>query len=39
MEAIMKGIKFNFIMNRYWRNDTANGKGRLIHGDGDIYEG
>ena len=23
----------------YWRNDAANGKGRLIHGDGDIYEG
>ena len=25
--------------HRYWRNDAANGKGRLIHGDGDIYEG
>jgi hypothetical protein len=23
----------------YWRNDKANGKGRLIHSDGDVYEG
>lgn len=23
----------------YWENDMANGKGRLIHSDGDIYEG
>ena len=23
----------------HWINDSANGKGRLIHGDGDIYEG
>jgi len=23
----------------YWRNDKANGKGRLIHADGDVYEG
>ena len=22
-----------------WRNDKANGKGRLIHADGDVYEG
>jgi hypothetical protein len=22
-----------------WRNDKANGKGRLIHSDGDVYEG
>lgn len=21
----------------YWRNHTANGKGRLIHADGDAY--
>ena len=23
----------------YWRNNMANGKGRLIHADGDVYEG
>ena len=23
----------------YWKNDKANGKGRLIHADGDVYEG
>jgi hypothetical protein len=23
----------------YWRDDKANGKGRLIHADGDVYEG
>lgn len=23
----------------YWKRDRANGKGRLIHGDGDVYEG
>jgi hypothetical protein len=23
----------------FWINDKANGKGRLIHSDGDIYEG
>ena len=23
----------------YWDNDTANGYGRLIHSDGDAYEG
>ena len=22
-----------------WSNDKANGKGRLIHADGDVYEG
>ena len=22
-----------------WREDKANGKGKLVHGDGDIYEG
>ena len=22
-----------------WKEDKANGKGKLIHGDGDIYEG
>lgn len=22
-----------------WRNDKANGKGRLIHSDGDVFEG
>ena len=22
-----------------WKNDKANGKGRLIHADGDVYEG
>ena len=24
---------------RYWRNDAANGKGRYITVNGDIYEG
>jgi hypothetical protein len=23
----------------YWKNNMANGKGRLIHADGDVYEG
>jgi len=23
----------------YWRNNCANGKGRLIHADNDVYEG
>jgi hypothetical protein len=23
----------------FWRHDKANGKGRLIHSDGDVYEG
>jgi hypothetical protein len=23
----------------YWKSDKANGKGRLIHADGDIYDG
>ena len=23
----------------YWKNDQANGTGRLIHADGDVYEG
>ncbi len=23
----------------YWKNDKANGRGRLIHSDGDVYEG
>lgn len=23
----------------YWRNDNAHGRGRLIHQDGDCYEG
>jgi hypothetical protein len=23
----------------YWRHDKANGKGRLIHSEGDMYEG
>ncbi len=23
----------------YWKNDKANGKGRLIHADGDVYLG
>ena len=23
----------------YWQNDKANGWGRLIHADGDVYEG
>ena len=23
----------------YWKHDKANGKGRLIHSEGDIYEG
>ena len=23
----------------YWRNDRANGSGRLIHADGDVYQG
>ena len=22
-----------------WKDDKANGKGRLIHADGDLYEG
>ena len=22
-----------------WSNDKANGKGRLIHADGDVYDG
>lgn len=22
-----------------WRNDKANGKGKLIHADGDVYDG
>lgn len=21
----------------YWKNDMANGQGRLIHSDGDVY--
>lgn len=27
------------IYEGYWSNDMANGKGRLIHADGDVYEG
>ena len=23
----------------YWIDDKANGRGRLIHADGDVYEG
>jgi len=23
----------------YWKNNKANGRGRLIHKDGDVYEG
>ena len=23
----------------YWKNDKANGRGRLIHSYGDVYEG
>jgi hypothetical protein len=23
----------------YWKADKANGRGRLIHADGDVYEG
>jgi len=23
----------------YWKEDKANGRGRLIHADGDIYDG
>jgi len=23
----------------FWKNDKANGKGRLIHADRDVYEG
>jgi len=23
----------------YWRNNMAHGKGRLIHSDGDVYDG
>lgn len=23
----------------YWIDDKANGRGRLIHGDGEVYEG
>jgi hypothetical protein len=22
-----------------WRNDKANGRGKLIHADGDVYDG
>jgi hypothetical protein len=27
------------IYEGYWKNDKANGRGRLIHADKDIYEG
>ena len=23
----------------FWKNDNAKGRGRLIHSDGDVYEG
>lgn len=23
----------------YWANDKANGQGKLVHADGDVYEG
>jgi len=23
----------------YWSNDKANGQGKLVHADGDVYEG
>ena len=29
----------NSLYEGYWANDMANGKGRLIHSDGDVYEG
>ena len=27
------------IYEGYWRDDKANGRGRLIHADGDVYSG
>ena len=27
------------IYEGYWKNDKANGRGRLIHADSDVYEG
>jgi hypothetical protein len=38
------GSKYIFASSRiryegYWNNDKANGKGRLIHADGDVYVG
>ena len=27
------------IYEGYWKHDKANGRGRLIHADGDVYHG
>ena len=37
---MLKSIKNQFyIFLGYWKDHFANGKGRLIHADGDVYEG
>ena len=37
-----KGIQYwkdGSMYEGYWKDDQAFGKGRLIHADGDVYEG
>lgn len=41
IEAMGKFFNFKIrsVYEGYWEKDMANGRGRLIHADGDVYEG